>query len=327
MKNFRKYSLAFSVLFSSAIILSAVQLNIERPMILLERFISGGGWVEIIIISFYGAFLAYTMQDQKKQAVWRLRSWTIFSAVFFAQLFLGLMGFEDFLMTGKLHLPIPMMIVAGPVYRLELSFMPILFLSTVLLSGPAWCSQLCYFGAIDGLMSKKKGRGIKITIRRLGELKLYGLTFIIFTAVLLRMLNVPVLYTTLLAGLFGIIGLLLIIVFSGRTGRMINCISWCPVGTLVNYLKYVNPFRFRIGDSCTSCMKCVPVCRYAALSPKNIKNRKPGITCTLCGDCINVCKPASFYYSFPGLGPSASRNLYLGITIVLHTVFLALARI
>jgi ferredoxin-type protein NapH len=27
--------------------------------------------------------------------------------------------------------------------------MTILFLSTVLLSGPAWCSYFCYFGALD----------------------------------------------------------------------------------------------------------------------------------------------------------------------------------
>jgi ferredoxin len=98
------------------------------------------------------------------------------------------------------------------------------------------------------------------------------------------------------------------------------------VGTVVNYLKYINPFRFRIADSCTSCMRCVPVCRYGALSEENIQKRRPGATCTYCGDCISVCKPNSFYYKFPGLKSNSSRKLYLGLTIVLHVVFLALAR-
>jgi ferredoxin-type protein NapH len=45
----------------------------------------------------------------------------------------------------------PMMILGGPIYRGQLSVMTILFLSTVILTGPAWCSQLCYFGAFDNL--------------------------------------------------------------------------------------------------------------------------------------------------------------------------------
>ena len=68
---------------------------------------------------------------------------------FFGQLALGIFADPIFLMTGKLHLPIPAVILAGPLYRFEGLFMPILFISTLLLSGPAWCSQLCYFGAFD----------------------------------------------------------------------------------------------------------------------------------------------------------------------------------
>ena len=62
-------------------------------------------------------------------------------------------------MTGKLHLPVPMMILAGPIYRGHTSVMSILFLSTLILSGPAWCSHLCYFGAIDNYQphSEKPG--------------------------------------------------------------------------------------------------------------------------------------------------------------------------
>ncbi|MDZ7738469.1 MAG: hypothetical protein U5K32_05265 [Bacteroidales bacterium] len=146
-------------------------------------------------------------------------------------------------------------------------------------------------------------------------------------AIILRLLNVSPLYTTIIAGAFGLGGLLVIFFLSGRKGKMIHCVYYCPVGTLVSYIKYINPFRFRIDDTCTSCMRCTSVCKYDALDPEDIKNRKPGITCTMCGDCMSVCRPGSFYYKFPGLNSKNSRNLYLAITITLHAVFLALARI
>lgn len=58
-----------------------------------------------------------------------------------------------------------MMILAGPIYRGHISVMTILFLSTVVLSGPAWCSHLCYFGAIDNLAASGKTRRGSIKYR------------------------------------------------------------------------------------------------------------------------------------------------------------------
>lgn len=310
----------------TALLLSIVQLMVERPVILLERFIPGAGWVEIILIAFYASWVSFNMQDQSKQAKWRVRTWLVFSVVFFSQLLLGILGFDRFLMTGELHLPIPMMIIGGAVFRAEFGFMPVLFLSTVILSGPAWCSHLCYFGAFDAAMAKKRaaaGRRWSLS----GPFKISILILVVFIALVLRLFNVSALYTTIIATVFGLAGLGIIFFISPRKGRMMHCIHYCPVGTLVNYLKYINPFRFRIDETCTSCMRCTSVCRYDALDPENIKNRNPGITCTLCGDCMAVCRPGSFYYKFPGLNAEASRNLYLGVTVTLHAVFLALARI
>ncbi len=123
---------------------------------ILERFIPGAGWFEIAVISIYGGYVAFKMQDPINVPRWRRITWITFSIVFFTQLILGLSGLDKFLMTGKLHLPIPMMILAGPLYRGQTSIMTLLFLSTVILSGPAWCSQLCYFGAFDSLASRGK---------------------------------------------------------------------------------------------------------------------------------------------------------------------------
>lgn len=160
LKNiYKTYFLAFAVFIFTFSILSAVQIMLkDRPLILPERFITGSGWLWILIIACYGAFITHKMQTPSNVPKWRKISWTIFSVVFFTQLIIGLLGVEKFLMTGKLHLPIPMMILSGPLYRGHLSVMTILFISTIILTGPAWCSQLCYFGAFDNLTAGNKAR-------------------------------------------------------------------------------------------------------------------------------------------------------------------------
>jgi polyferredoxin len=62
-------------------------------------------------------------------------------------------------MTGELHLPIPALILAGPVYRGEGLFMPVLYTVTILLVGPAWCSWLCYIGAWDDFAARRRKGG------------------------------------------------------------------------------------------------------------------------------------------------------------------------
>jgi len=307
-------------------LLIPVQLKVANPMLLLERFVPGGGWLEIVLIALYGALVAYHMQDPAKVQTWRRYTWLAFSVVFFSQLILGLSGFESFLMTGKLHLPIPMMIVAGPIYRGHLSVMSILFVSTLVLSGPAWCSHLCYFGAIDSISARGKTR--RSPLRNKWALKSTVLLLVIAAAIVLRTLKVPTPTATLLAIGFGVIGLGLILLVSRKEGRMVHCTAYCPVGTVVNLTRFVNPFRLTIDQSsCTDCMACTSKCKYDALKRKDIAARKPGLTCTLCGDCLSSCHTGSIQYRFPGLSARRARNLYLLITISLHAATMALARI
>lgn len=320
----KKFGLAITVFISVFIILSIVQLKVENPMILLERFVKGGGWIELFVISLYAAYVTHKMQDQKNVAVWRRNIWLLFSIVFFGQLLLGLIGFEKFLMTGKLHLPVPAMILAGPVYRFQITFMPILFLSTVILSGPAWCSQLCYFGAIDNLAAKGKTKTKEVKNKL--ALKFTILIIVIAGTLLLKIFNVSSLYAAIGGGMFGIIGIAIIIFISKRIGKMVHCIYYCPVGTVINYLRFINPFRMYIDTNCTTCMKCTSFCKYDALNLNDIQNLKPGITCTLCGDCLSSCHVNSIKYKFFKLNPETARKLYLGVTISLHAIFLALAR-
>lgn len=322
----QKFFLPASVFLFVFVLLSIAQVVFRnKPLILFERFISGGGWFEIFIIAAYGAFIVNKMQEIKNVAKWRKISWSVFSIFFFLQLIIGLLGAEKFLMTGKLHLPIPMMILAGPLYRGHLSAMTILFLSTLVLTGPAWCSQLCYFGAFDNIASS--GRGKLKTFKHKTVIKSTILMLIIIMSLILRWFNVSLILSVIIASCFGITGILIMIFISQRQRKMIHCVMYCPIGTLVNIFHYINPFRLYMDDTCTSCMKCTVSCKYDALGINDVLKRKPAYTCTLCGDCLAACEHNSLKYKFLKLKPEVARKLYLFITISIHSVFLALARI
>lgn len=324
--NKQPFFLSIAIFFFTAFVLTMVQLKVDNPMLLAERFFPGAGWVEIFLISLYGAVVGFHMHDPKKSATWRKYTWLVFSIFFFSQLILGIFIDSTFLMTGKLHIPVPAIILAGPVYRFETSFMTILFLSTIVLSGPAWCSHLCYFGAWDNFAAK--GNPSRKPIKNRNAIKASGILLVIIITLTLRMLKVSALTATLFGVGFGIVGIAVMLFFSRKKGKMIHCVTYCPIGTIVNYLKYINPFRMRINaTTCTQCMACIPSCKYDALNSTDIKNGKPGSTCTFCGDCLAACHTHSIEYHFLGMKPKTARNFYLFITISLHAIFMALARL
>ena len=97
-------------------LLSMVQVMPKNPLLIGERLFPYGGWIQVILAMLYGGWLCYKMQDRQERPKWRKRAWLLFSIVFFGQLALGIFADPIFLMTGKLHLPIPAVILAGPYY-------------------------------------------------------------------------------------------------------------------------------------------------------------------------------------------------------------------
>ncbi len=295
-------------------------------MLILERFLPGLGWLEILLLGGYASFITSKMLDPGQSAKWRSRIWRLFSLVFFGQLILGLLGLDVFLMSGKLHLPIPALIVAGPIFRGEGLFMPILFASTLALVGPAWCSHLCYFGGLDDFASKRKS--IPQPMPSWAKAFRWGiLTLVILSAFLLRGLGVSGMVAVLCAAAFGIVGIALMIFWSRKSGYMAHCVNYCPIGLIANILGKLNPFRVKIGKGCTQCMACTTSCRYGALGTADILKGKVGFTCTLCGDCISSCKHGQLSYSFPGLKSSVARTFFIVLVVSIHAAFLGLARI
>ena len=296
------------------------------PILLADRFYAGAGWIEILLLALYGALVVGRLAGARNTARIRLRIWLAFSIVFFSQFLLGLIGFDRLLMTGRLHVPVPAVVIAGPIYRGERFFMPILFLFTIVLVGPAWCSHLCYVGAWDGLAARARRRAGRLS-RGWSILRFAIFAATPVVAVLLRLLETGGRGAAAVAVGFGVFGLAVMVVFSRRSGVMVHCSSICPLGVAGNLLGRISPFRLRIAGSCTDCGRCLPSCRYQALSPESIRNRRPGYTCTLCGDCLASCDRGALGYAWLGVSPAASRLLFLTLVVSLHAVFLGVARI
>ena len=109
----------------SVLILGISSSKTDIPILILERFIPYTAWLEILLLGIYSTWICKKMLDKDKMPYIRSRIWGFFAVVFFLQLFLGLMGIKRMLMTGELHLPVPALILGGPLYRNAGFFMPV----------------------------------------------------------------------------------------------------------------------------------------------------------------------------------------------------------
>ena len=308
------------------IMLVPINLVMETKMLLLERIFKGGGWVEIAGLAVYAYFLSRRLLSADSISTVRSRYWRLFSAVFFLQLILGIFVSSLFLMTGELHLPVPAMIIGGSIYRNEVSIMLFIFAGTIVLTGPGWCSHLCYIGAVDDFFSKRRtaaetDRPLSYTWRYLG----IGLT--VAAAFLFRAYFRDTAFPLWTAVGFGIGGILVSIFASRPRGQMVHCTAYCPVGGITTLLGKLYPVRIKINtEACIECGKGRKACRYGALSPDHIASGTAGWNCTLCGDCLSAC-PTGALSMQPLFSSKNFWPYYAALNVGLHAVFLGLARI
>ena len=178
-------------------------LFVAPQVFLTERFLPGWAPLHILLAGFWASWVASRLGDRGAAPRTRLFIWRLFSAAFFAQLALGLAGYGLFLMTGKLHLPVPGMILAAPLYRGGGLFMPILFGVSVLLAGAAWCSHLCYFGVWDTVAAS--GRKALPPPRWMPRLRLVCLGLTLTVPILLRLSGAPTEAAVALGLAFGLL--------------------------------------------------------------------------------------------------------------------------
>ncbi|MGM0601611.1 MAG: 4Fe-4S binding protein, partial [Candidatus Rifleibacteriota bacterium] len=312
--------------FFTGALLSVINVMPEFPLLLAERFWPGTGWLQVLLMSLYSAFLTKYFLDANNHRKFRPLIWLGFSLVFFFQLALGLLGFDKFLMTGNLHLPIPALIIAGPLFRGADFFMPILLTTTILLIGPAWCSHLCYIGAWDDYLSRKPAH--KTTLPTWTKYcRFFILLGVIAVTFLLRYFSVGSSFALIIACLFGLTGVGIMLFVSRKMGVMAHCLVFCPIGFLTTTFGRLSPFRIKIDSDCKKCQACARVCKYRALNLEQIEKRRSAVDCTLCGDCVSVCPGGHINYHFMHAGPGFARQAFLVLILSLHSIFLAVARI
>lgn len=312
-------------------------------LLLSDRFLPGSGPLQIALAGVYAAWVAGLLLDPARARKARPRLWALFSAVFFGQLALGLLGAHRLLMTGALHLPVPALILAGPLFRGEGVFMLVLFGVSVLLLGPAWCSHLCYIGAWDDACSRLRGAAAKAggkgerprqggrpmppPLPRWAVATRWCLAAVVFAvAWIMGRAGVPLGVAATAAGLFGLAGVAVMAGLSTRRGMMVHCTAFCPMGAVGNLLGRIAPWRLRVGPGCTRCGACLAVCRYNALDARRLEAGRPALSCTLCRDCIGVCRHGAMRLTLPGLSPAAAWRTFAVLAAVLHAVFLNVAR-
>ncbi len=309
--------------------LAMARSKVTFPILLVDRFFPGWGWLEIAVLGTYAQWIGGEMLTPKGHRIYRPRIWGLFSAVFFGQFIFGLLGIDRMLMTGNLHLPVPALIIAGPIFRGGGFFMVILFSVTMLLVGPAWCSHLCYIGAWDDVMSRQGKR--PAPNMRLGRLSLVGRGAVLILAVAMalafRAMGLSDLTAVSTAAMFGLVGVGVMVFVSRKVGMMVHCTTFCPMGLVANVLGKISPWRIRVGADCVGCGACFSRCRYNALDKDRVALGKPAISCTMCGDCVSACAHKQIGYRFPGLTAENARALFIVIVVSLHAVFLGVARI
>lgn len=306
-------------------LLASVQAKSGAPLLLAERHLAGAGWLEAALLALYAGFVATALLDRSRSARVRRLVWGLFSAVFFGQLVLGLLGVPGMLMSGALHLPVPALIAAGPLFRGEGFFMLILFCATLVLVGPAWCSHLCYIGAWDAgcAQAKRTPRPAPAWMRRT-RLILAGL--VLGAAWLMGRAGVYPALAAALAGGFGLAGVGLMLGVSRGRGYMAHCAGFCPMGALAGVLGKASPWRVTLGDRCTACGVCSNACRYDALRPEDLAARRPGLSCTLCRDCLGVCPRDQMRLTLWGGRAAWAEPAFVALAAALHACFLGVAR-
>ncbi len=306
-------------------------------MLLMHRIIPGFGFIQGFLLSCWAAYVVRLLSHAQTKRQTRMRIWRLFSIVFFAQLALGLAGYSVFLLSGELHLPIPGIILAAPLFRGEGYFMLGLFTVSVFLVGSAWCSYLCYFGVWDATYAlHRRTKKVQKLPHKLAAFLPWSAPFFlaltVAVALLLRLWHIPIQVVLALGLLLGLLLLPTLAFLTKKYGISGYCVAVCPLGVLATRLRFLQPWRIGFTQNCIHCQQCIKSCTYRALDAQALQNKKTYATCTLCGNCLAVCKHQGCYLDFAWrTGTQGTREwahaVFSVLITVMHSVFFGVAMI
>ena len=317
----------FVVLFAA---LYAVRRHAPVPMLMLERLAPSVGGVQAFLVAWYAGALAGALLDPARTRKARQWAWRLFCGVFFAQFALGAAGLTAFLLSGRLHAPLPAFIVYGPFYREAPSMMLIVAGVSVLLLGSAWCSHLCYFGPLDALAAR--GRPIRPLPRGWRWMRAWGRPLVLgagaLLAFILGRLGLDAAQAVALALFWGLVSLMIMALASRRYGGMLHCSAFCPMGLVVSLLARLSPWRLAVDATrCDQCGACERVCAYRAITPASRARGQSTWRCSLCRDCVGVCHRQALRLKGPWMSPRTAWHVFVGLAACLHGLFLGVAMV
>lgn len=319
--------------FLGTVLLMLPALKMNPPMLLADRLLYGAGSLQVLCAALVAAFVAGHLLNKNTASKTRRYIWILFSIVFFLQFALVLAGFDIFATTGSLHIPVPGVILAGVAYHQIVSFMPCLFLFSVLLAGPAWCSHLCYFGSWDYLAARHRKNPCPHPHPL--RWRMLSLAVIIGSALLLRLSGAPVLYACLGGILLGFLMIPASLFFSRKKGIPVYCTMICPLGLAACLAGRLSLWRMKTTIECTMCKACLPSCRYGALSIEQLQKGQAGLSCTLCRECELACKNGGIRIAFAGENMARAsaareawaRQIFVAIVSAMQAAFLFMAMV
>ncbi len=336
--NKNKESSFLSLVTFCLVFLAFIVIHTKAGHILIfNRLYWQMGIFQGFLLSLWGAYVVHKLATLKKDApLFRLKIWRLFSIVFFLQLFLATAGYTLFMLNKTLHLPIPALIIASPIFRNEGYFMLILFTVSIAFVGSAWCSYLCYFGVWDAYYTKK--------IRPMAEIRknqyfkflkfssLISLIITISISYFLRIMGVSINVALALALFIGLLIIPAHFLISKRYGFTSYCYALCPLGAISTRIRSffsIISWRIRFTDSCTQCGKCIRVCNYLAIDKQALKQKQAYNSCTLCLDCIHVCPHKACVIELKPFTFSAQKalDIFLVLISVFYSVFLGVAMV
>ncbi|MGM0595494.1 MAG: 4Fe-4S binding protein [Myxococcota bacterium] len=322
IKNRFHLLLNFSLVFP-LLILGAIY---GKNALIFSHF---GNFTYLFTIPFLALYsLTFTLFLSQKNPELRKKNifWYILSLAFFGQLILGIFYSSQFLKNGNIFIPYPALQIIRPFLNHTGYIYLFIFIISIIITGPVWCSHICPLGIWDyQLGNNKKKVHSPQSIFLVGKILIF-LTFIILLQ--LYLLDVLSLKASVIIS-FALVWVLVVTggILSKKTGYAVHCSSFCPVGFIATQVSRFSLFRIKRGKNSKTSNKNSDksrLCRYGALKSNN-KTIKPGLQCTCCLDCIDGDQQYRVTF-FKHQGIFVFR-VFCALTAAFHTLFLAFVRI
>ena len=275
---------------------------------------------------------------------YKLLKWTrvVIALVFFILTTLIFIDFRDLFTENQVnHIVFLQFVPSLLKFITVLGLSALGFLVIILLTvffGRVYCSTICPLGIIQDVFSRignlfrKKSRYKFLRARNIlrnSILVLVILSSLIFSVLLLNLLDPYSLYGKIANGLFRPVGVminnslagllesmkvfvlyqkdqfpvhlstiifpvlafLIIFYLAAKYGRL-YCNTICPVGTLLGWISKISVFKIKINpDQCIKCGKCAVACKSGCISIKDMSIDYS--RCVGCFNCLPVCNDAA----------------------------------